>query len=37
MEAAFTSLGAVACAVTYHDLRLVKEGVGVEELAAVFD
>lgn len=37
MEAAFSSLGAVACAVVYHDLRLVKEGVGIEELAAVFD
>ena len=31
------SLGAVASAVGYHDLRESKEGVGIEELAKVFD
>ncbi len=33
----FVPLRAVACAVTYHDLRVAKEGVSVEELAQVFD
>jgi hypothetical protein len=27
----------VAAAVTYHDLRVVKEGAGAEDLARVFD
>ena len=31
------ALGAVMTTVGYHDLRAVKEGVGVEEIAAVFD
>lgn len=34
---AFTAWGAVAAAVAYHDLRLEKEGLGVNEIAAVFD
>jgi len=33
----FMAWGAVAAAVAYHDLRLEKEGVGVNEIAAVFD
>lgn len=34
----FTSLlSATAAAVTYHDLRVSKDGIGVEELAAVFE
>ena len=33
----FTALWAVVSAVGYHDLRVVKEGVGTEEIAAVFD
>lgn len=33
----FIAWGAVAAAVAYHDLRLEKEGVGVNEIAAVFD
>jgi hypothetical protein len=37
VTAAFTAWGAVAMAVAYHDLRLEKEGVGVNEIAAVFD
>ncbi len=37
VTAAFTAWGAVAMAVAYHDLRLDKEGVGVNEIAAVFD
>ena len=35
--ALFAPLRAVACAVCYHDLRLAKEGVGVAELARVFE
>ena len=31
------ALGAVMQAVAYHDLRVAKEGVGIEELAKVFD
>lgn len=31
------ALNATLIAVMYHDLRTVKEGVGIEELAAVFD
>jgi hypothetical protein len=31
------AIQAVTAAVAYHDLRLSKEGVGIEELAAVFD
>ncbi len=37
ITAFFTALGAVISAVGYHDLRVVKEGVGIEEIAAVFD
>jgi hypothetical protein len=33
----FDLFGAVVVAVTYHDLRLEKDGVSVDELAAVFD
>jgi len=32
----FGMLGAVACAVAYHDLRVAKEGVGIDELVSVF-
>ena len=32
-----TALSAVVVAVGYHDLRVVKEGVDVEQIAAVFD
>ncbi|MGM0576916.1 MAG: hypothetical protein ACQEXJ_14420 [Myxococcota bacterium] len=32
-----TTLGSVAAAVAYHDLRAIKEGADVERLAAVFD
>jgi hypothetical protein len=31
------AFGAVVVAVTYHDLRVLKEGVDVEQIAAVFD
>jgi hypothetical protein len=31
------TLGAVAQGVAYHDLRVIKEGLGEEELAAVFE
>lgn len=34
---AFSSLQAVACAVAYHDLRVAKEGVGIEDLVRVFE
>jgi len=37
MTALFTALSAVVSAVGYHDLRVVQEGVGIEEIAAVFD
>ena len=37
VTAFFTALGAVISAVGYHDLRVVKEGIGTEEIAAVFD
>ena len=37
ITALFTAFWAVISAVGYHDLRVVKEGVGIEELAAVFD
>ena len=36
-EAFFTALWAVVIAVGYHDLRVTKEGIGAEEIAAVFD
>jgi hypothetical protein len=32
----FGMLGAIACAVGYHDLRVAKEGVGIEQLVSVF-
>jgi hypothetical protein len=31
------ALGSTTSAVTYHDLRVLKDGVGVDELAAVFE
>ena len=34
IAAAFTS---IAVAVTYHDLRVAKEGIDIEQIAAVFD
>ena len=37
VTAFFTALGAVVSAVAYHDLRVVKEGADVEQIAAVFD
>jgi len=37
ITAFFAALWAVVAAVSYHDLRIVKEGVGTEEIAAVFD
>ncbi len=33
----FTSYCSVYAAILYHDLRAVKEGIGIEEIAAVFD
>jgi hypothetical protein len=36
-SATFTAFGAVASAVTYHQLRRIKEGTGADEIAAVFD
>jgi len=35
-QAAATALGAVFAAVAYHDLRVAKEGVDTEKIAAVF-
>jgi hypothetical protein len=32
-----TSFGAVLAAVVYHDLRLSKEGMDIDNLANVFD
>ena len=37
VTALFTALSAVVSAVSYHDLRIAKEGVGTEQIAAVFD
>jgi hypothetical protein len=37
VSAFFLALWAVVTAVSYHDLRVVKEGVGTEDIAAVFD
>jgi len=37
VELVFTIFGAVVAAVTYHDLRLEKDGVSVDELASVFE
>ena len=37
LAGASTALGAVLSAVTYHELRRVKEGVDVDQIAAVFD
>ncbi|NNG05519.1 MAG: hypothetical protein HKM95_15655 [Inquilinus sp.] len=37
LAAVITVFGSVAAAVAYHDLRSVKEGIGVNEIAAVFD
>ena len=34
---AFTAYFAVATAVCYHDLRVLKEGVGIDDIAKVFD
>jgi hypothetical protein len=33
----YTALNAVMAAVAYHDLRVAKEGIGINEIAAVFD
>ena len=37
ISAFFTALSAVVSAVGYHDLRVIKEGIDVEQIAAVFD
>jgi hypothetical protein len=37
VKAAMAALGAAGVAVTYYDLRAVKEGIGPEALASVFD
>ncbi len=37
VTALFTALGAVVSAVSYHDLRIAKEGGDVQQIAAVFD
>ena len=36
-SSAITALGAVLSTVTYHELRVVKEGADVDQIAAVFD
>lgn len=33
----YTALNAVMAAVAYHDLRVAKEGIGIDQIAAVFD
>ncbi|MGO9743444.1 MAG: hypothetical protein ACLPN5_18400 [Roseiarcus sp.] len=33
----FAAFGAVLCAVVYHDLRVEREGIDVDQLAAVFE
>jgi hypothetical protein len=33
----YTALNAVMAAVAYHDLRVAREGIGINEIAAVFD
>ena len=33
----YTALNAVMAAVAYHDLRVAKEGIGIDKIAAVFD
>ncbi len=37
VSALTTAVGAVAAAVLYHDLRIAKEGVSTDQIAAVFD
>ena len=37
LSAMMAALNASLAAVMYHDLRVVKDGVGIEELASVFD
>lgn len=37
LSAAFMATQAVLVAVSYYQLRVVKEGVGIDEIAAVFD
>ncbi len=37
IQAFFAALSAVTIAVSYHDLRIAKEGVGTDQIAAVFD
>ncbi len=37
ISAFFVALWAVVSAVSYHDLRVAKEGIGTEDIAAVFD
>ena len=36
-QAAYIAFSAVLIAVVYHDLRVAKEGLGSDEIAAVFD
>ncbi len=36
-QAVMMGLGASVSAVGYHDLRVLKEGVGTEQIAQVFD
>ena len=37
VDVPLTALGSVVATVTYHDLRTAKEGIGVAEIAGVFD
>lgn len=37
LQAAFLAFSGVLIAVVYHDLRVAKEGLGTDEIAAVFD
>jgi hypothetical protein len=37
LEAVLTAAQAIVVVVAYHDLRVVKEGVDIEQIAAVFD
>ena len=36
-QSVFIAYGAITAVVTYHDLRVAKEGVDIDRIAAVFD
>ena|SRR5271165_606406 len=37
LQVVFSAFGLIVCSVAYHDLRVAKEGIDIEQLASVFD